>query len=418
YYRSLEFDGLKAISRAEARSYFVSGDTLFRLRSDRIFTPDRLQDSMVALSEVLARQGYRDAVVTTNWVQMNEKSGAVTVRLKVREGLPTYVRSVAVTVVGSDEDDHTSTNRETLHPDKPYSRLWQEDLARHLRAKEYARGYPDAAVEFSALQYETNATRIQVDMAARVGTGPRVRVGRVIYSGNRHTRSSVINSHVTFHPGDWLNPLAAEESRQRLAGLGVFDSVRLHYEDTNAAARNVIYDFKETKPISLSLLAGYGSYEMLRGGLEWEDRNVLGLAHDIRIRGVQSFKSTSGEAQYTVPEVLGENLNAFVKGSGLRREEVSFLRKEYGGSVGVQKYLAPVKTDLGIRYEYEFLNTSELNTTNAGSLGATNARSAAIVIDLSRDRRETPLLPRRGLKLFSKIELAADALGGNVNYQR
>lgn len=417
YYRSIEFDGLHALSPKEARSYFVSDGTLIRLRSDRIFSPARLQNSLAALTQALKRKGYRSASVTTNQVLEDEVSGAVTVKLDVNEGLPTYLRTVAVTVSGPGAKGGTNQS-ETLHPSRPYSLLLQQNIHRRLQDKQFQRGYPDAAVSFEDLSRKTNADRIQLEMAADVKTGPRVRVGKIIYSGNHHTRDSVVKSRMTLHPGDWLNPLAAEESRQRLAGLGVFDSVQLNYEGTNATSRNVIYDFKESKPISLSVLAGYGSYEMLRGGLEFEDRNVLGLAHDIRIRGVQSFKSTSGEGQYTVPEIFGENLNAFVKGSGMRRQEVSFRRKEYGGSVGIQKYLAPLKTDLSIHYDYEFLKTSDLTTTNAGTVGATNARSAAIVIDINRDQRVTPLLPRHGLKVFSRIELAADALGGNVTYQR
>lgn len=416
HYRSITFNGLHAMSPAEARSYFVSANTLIHLRSDRIFSPGHLQNSLTALQQALLRKGYRSATVTTNEVLMNEKSGAVTVKLDIHEGLPTYVRSVAVNIIRP--DGHSATNGETLHPQKRYSRLLMENLAEHLKDNQYALGYPDTAVSFHEVRRETNNARIQLDMKAEVNTGSRVRVGRLIFSGNRHTRTSVIKSRLTLKPGDWLNPLEAENSRQRLAGLGVFDSVQLRYQDTNAAVRNVMYDFKETKPISLSLLAGYGSYDLLRGGLEFEDRNVFGLAHDIRLRGVQSFKSTSGEMQYTVPEVLGENLNLFVKGSGMRRREVSFLRNEYGGSIGIQKYLRPIKTDLNIRYDYQFLNASDLSTTNAGSVGATNARSAAIVIDLNRDQRVTPLLPRHGLKLFAKIELAANALGGNVTYQR
>lgn len=420
YYAGIEFDGLHALSPTEARSYFVGGDTLLRLRSDRIFSPDRLENSLAALRQALMRSGYRDATVTTNEVRLDPSSGAVNVKLDINEGLPTYVRSVAVTVnaPGTASGTNGAPPQETLHPDKPYSLLLREDIAQSLQEVEFKLGYPDTTVSFQDLRRETNAARIDLDLAAEVETGPRVQVGKLEFSGHHLTRDSVIKSRISLAPGDWLNPLAAEASRQRLARLGVFDSVQLRYTGTNSTTRNVVYDFKETKPVSLSVLAGYGSYDMLRGGLEFENRNVLGLAHDLRIRGVQSFKSSSGDGQYTVPEVLGADMNAFVKAFGLRREEISFLRNEYGGSVGIQKYLAPVKTDLSVHYDYEWLKTSDLTTTNAGDVGVTNARSAAIVIDLNHDRRVTPLLPRHGLKLFGTMELAAGALGGNVNYQR
>jgi outer membrane translocation and assembly module TamA len=119
-----------------------------------------------------------------------------------------------------------------------------------------------------------------------------------------------------------------------------------------------------------------------------------------------------------VPEVLGENVNLFLQGSGLRREEVSFTREEYGGSIGIQKRLVPIKTDFTLRYVYEFLNALDLGSTVNNQNGVQEARAASFVIELYRDRRDNPLLPRRGLKLFTTLEIASASLGGNVDYQR
>ncbi len=416
YYESIEIEGIKAIPEREAKSYFVSGDTLIRLRSTRSYNPESLRSSMDALKDALARKGYRSSVVDTNKVTVDPASGEVIVELKVEQGLVTMVRSVSVTVEGIEDD--TGTNFWTLHPDKPYSHLWEQNLARQLQEQQFTNGYPDAAVTFRILQRETNAANIQIDMAARVNVGPRVRVGEVLYSGNKRIRQSVLDSRVELDEGDLLNRIEAERSRQRLARLGIFESVGLRYEQVDATTRNVLYEFKESKPLSLSLLAGYGSYELLRGGLEFEHRNVWGMAHDARLRAIQSFKSSSGDFQYTIPEVFGENLNVFARGAGLRRDEVSFTRKEYGGSVGLQKRLDPIQTHLSAHYDYEFLDASgrKSSDTNRTRLGA--ARSAALVLDLNRDRRETPLMPESGLKLFGKFEAASAALGGNVDYQR
>ncbi|MEO6036572.1 MAG: BamA/TamA family outer membrane protein, partial [Verrucomicrobiota bacterium] len=127
---------------------------------------------------------------------------------------------------------------------------------------------------------------------------------------------------------------------------------------------------------------------------------------------------THGDLLYTVPEVFGENGNLFLQGSGLLREEVSFTRKEYGGSLGIQKPLLPIQTDFALRYDYEFLNALDVESASPNSAAVEEARSAAFVIELNRDRRDNPLLPRRGLKLFNRMEFASAALGGNVDYQR
>ena len=417
YYESLEFVGLTALKETEVRNYFVTGDALLKLHRNRIFSPDLLKDSITALTEALLRKGYRDAVVMTNLVQMDKDSGAVNVKIEVVEGLPTMVRSVEVTVKGNESD--SGTNHWTLRPrKKPYSILWEHSQSLELREQQYAKGYPDTAVQIDVLGTQTNENSIQMDVAAQVDTGERVHIAGIEYKGNKRTRTSVLESRVRLEDGQLLDRNEAEESRQRLARLGVFRSVNLEYEDVDVTNRNVTFDLKEVKPISLSVLAGYGSYELLRGGLEFENRNVMGFAHDLSLRAVQSFKSTSFDGQYTVPEVFGRDLNAYVKGSALRRKEVTFTREEYGGSAGVQKYVEPIKTTFGVYYSYQFLDASSLGGAITNDVGVADARSAAFVVDFNRDRRSTPVLPRTGTRLFGRVEFAAADLGGNVNYQR
>jgi outer membrane translocation and assembly module TamA len=119
-----------------------------------------------------------------------------------------------------------------------------------------------------------------------------------------------------------------------------------------------------------------------------------------------------------VPEIFGADMNGFVSGSGLRREEVTFTREEAGGSVGLQKFLEPIKTDFSVHYDYQFLDAYGLGTANRNDVGVTYARSAAFIFDFNRDQRHTPILPVTGTKLFARLEFAAADLGGNVTYQR
>jgi outer membrane protein assembly factor BamA len=416
HYDSLEIVGAKAIPPRAARRYFVSGDALLKLRADRTFSPARLEASRGALKEALARKGFREAEVTATELKRDPKSGKVAVRIRVEEGPRSIVRAVTVEMEAS--GDIPARPPVTLPVNEPYSPLWQQDFAYRLREEQYAKGFPDAAVQFSTQRRETNTANIEVDLRARVSRGPLVRLGRTRFEGHRRTRPSVLEGRVKLEEGGPLDRLEAEKARQRLARLGVFDRVSLRYDKVDDTTRDAVYELEEGKATSLSVLGGYGSYEKLRGGLEFEHRNVLGLAHAVRLRGIQSFKATSGDGLYTVPEIFLENMNLFARGSGLRREEASFTREEYGGSVGVQKRLAPIQTDLSVRYNYEFLNALDLDTADTNRLGVTEARAAAFVIELTRDRRDNPLWPRRGLKLFSNLELASAGLGGNMDYQR
>jgi len=156
---------------------------------------------------------------------------------------------------------------------------------------------------------------------------------------------------------------------------------------------------------------------MLRGGLEVEQFNVFGLAHHARLRLIQSFKSSSVDYTYNIPELVGRDVDLFFIASALRREEVSFLREEYGGGVGLRRYFEPISSDWSVRYQYQVLNAADAEPGIAAA-GRTFASVGTIITELRHDRRDNPLYPRRGYKVFSNLEIGADYLGGDANYQR
>jgi outer membrane protein assembly factor BamA len=241
-------------------------------------------------------------------------------------------------------------------------------------------------------------------------------LGGVRYEGLVKTRPGVVEGLSELEPGALLNPTQAERGRHRLARLGIFDRVDLSYAPTTGETREVVYDLKESKTVDLSLLFGYGSYELLRGGVELEQRNLFGLAHHSRFRAVQSFKSTSGDYRYTLPEVAGSDASLFFNASGLRRKEISFVREEWGGSLGSQRFFPSIQSDLGLRYNYSLLQADDADADISDT--ARRAWVGSLLLDLKHDRRDNPLVPRRGYKVYSNLELASRALGGQVNFQR
>ena len=209
-----------------------------------------------------------------------------------------------------------------------------------------------------------------------------------------------------------------ERGRNRIARLGVFDSVNVRYDPVDDQTRNVIYQLHEAKTLEFALLLGWGSYEMLRGGFELEERNAWGLAHDVKLKAIQSFKSTSADFRYTIPDLLVEDVDVFVNAAGLRREEISFLRQESGGGAGVHTLLRPLHTDLTVRYDYQLLNAQNAPVDPPSELGVKDTHASSFIIEVTRNRLDNPLSPRSGLKLFGTFEFASASLGGDVDYQR
>jgi outer membrane protein assembly complex protein YaeT len=298
----------------------------------------------------------------------------------------------------------------------PFSQLWLQDYAQALRATNYHRGFPDAAVDAAVARREPSLNQIDVDVESSIRTGPAVNIGSVEFEGNTRTVEAVLHRRVRLDEGGLLDRTQVEEGRQRLLRLGAFESVDLRYVPTNGPRRDVIYSVKEGRQVELSVLAGFGSYELLRGGFEAEMFNIWGRGHQARLRAVQSFRSSSADFNYTMPELVGEDLDVFLNGSGLRREEVDFTREEFGGGLGVHRYFRAVESDISVRYNYQILKARREDFE--ASIGPPSAAVGAFITDWRHDRRDNPLYPRRGYKIFSTLELASKYVAGDVNYSR
>jgi outer membrane protein assembly complex protein YaeT len=415
HYTQLTLDGLGAIPEKEARRYFMETDTLLHPKQGRVYTPEKLRRGVSNLEDILERQGYQEAKAEVAQLNRDDKHGAMRALIHVQQGPRFIVHSVREKFFFQDASAPDQVR--TVFPKQAYSKLWEQDFTQSLKTNEFRHGYPDAAVEITEVARKQDQQRIELDLEAAIQRGPQIRIGAVEFHGQKKTKASLMARRVRVQRGELLDRIKVEEGRYRLAQLGSFETVDLNYKPAADNSRDVEYGVKEGKTLDLSLLFGYGSYELLRAGFEVEQFNLWGLGHHDRLKAVQSFKASSADFTYTVPELVGKDVDLFANASGLRREEVSFTRLEYGGGLGAHKYYKDLATDLSVRYNYQILNAAEVAGIVATE-GATNTTVGAIIADVKHDRRDNPLYPRRGYKIFANVELASDYLGGEVSYER
>lgn len=410
----VEFTGLTAIEARAARGYFRPADVPLVSSDARAYSPGRLRRSAENLQDALQQKGYAEASVRASVTKNDLRTGKVNIAVAVNQGPRWVVTSMRME--GAEGID-VELRRKEQRENEVWSQHVQQDVAERVRRQFYERGYADVRV-----RVEPNPAGLTADgsrsvgVTVRVTPGPKVRLGDVRFDGNRHTKESILRGRVNAEPGDVLNPLTMERSRFRLARLGAFETVDVSYEPPTGEVRDAVFTVRELPRWDASLLAGYGSYELLRGGVELQQTNLLGRAHQSRLILVQSFKSSRGEYTYTVPELFGEAVDGTARVFGLRREEESFLRQEYGGTVGVRRSIPWINAEGRVGYTYQSLSNQE-NRLTTSAVDAENVRVASIDLGLTRDRRDNPLRPRRGYRWFAQVELASEALGGEVDYQ-
>ena len=413
YIDVVEFTGLAVMNPKAARALFRSDSTLFGNTRTNAFSPGRVSRAADALLDELRQRGYMESDVRTE-TAADEQTGKVTVRVQVREG-PRWV--VSDVRYQRDEGDPVKLPLTDAWVGKPWSVTLQEDIREAIRQAYYAKGFPDIGVHVDAEAGDAHGAQKDVLVVATIVPGPPVTVGQVRFKGNEVTRLGVLRRRVSLDTGDPFNPVALERARYRIARLGVFESVDLRYEPEDGSVRDPVFTVREGPRFETNLLMGYGSYEQVRGGVEYRQMNILGFAHQSRLELVHSLKSTSGDFQYTVPELFGESLDGTARLFGLQRREIAFLRQEFGVNMSLKRPVRQISGEVFVGYTFGAYR----NRRNSLSTQATDDRQlnvASVNFGLSGDRRDNALRPRRGYRWSAQIESAEPRLGGQSTYQR
>ncbi|MEZ5276376.1 MAG: BamA/TamA family outer membrane protein [Opitutaceae bacterium] len=415
YFDQISFDGLTRIPESEAIGFFRLTGLLYSSTKDRLYTPAILQRGLFSLAETLRRLGYREAAATASELKIDHETGGVSAVISVREGARTLIGSLEWSI-SSPENPPPQPPVVAMEAEQPYSDLWLQDEALALRQQFYGLGFADTKLDWRIESLTQEEGDREVQVVGEVFTGPVIRLNNVRFVGLERTHLGTVERRTGLLDGAVLNPLELEDARVRLRRLGAFKSVHYRQVPVDEVTRDVVFEMEEGKTMDVSLLFGYGSYEQFRGGIEMGNFNLFGRAHRSRLKLVQSMKSSNADYTYTVPELFGENLDGTFRAYGLRREEISFSRLETGVSAGVRRFVEAIRTDFALSYNFEYLGTEDSLLPPEET--PDDVLAATIRLDLTHDRRDNPLAPTTGYRIYAETETSSRKIGANIDYQR
>lgn len=410
------FEGLEGMEPAQAEMFFRPRAGLFTPDAVRAWSPARVRRGAEQLREALRARGHAEARVEVAEARPDPSTGEVRLAVRVEAGPRWRVRAWRAEVEGG---------APVLggEPDGLLGAVWTrslaQDLAHTLRASYHARGRAEARVRWIAEPAgEAENGERAVTAVARVEPGPAWRLGQTRVEGAARTQAGLMAQRVRLQAGEPYDPQAIDAARLRLARLDVFRRVDAAGVDTaEPGVRDVVFRVAEEPAWQAAWSIGYGSYEQLRGGAELSRGNLWGLAHRDRVELGQSLKASRGEYRYTVPTLFDDTVEGSARVFGLRREEPSFIRREYGGGVEAARDVPLIDARGTAGLSYEVLRADDVEF-GAPTGEATETAVTALQLGLTRDRRDNPVRPRSGRRWSVRSETALPELGGEARYER
>ena len=302
--------------------HFGVGDLIFRKKD--------VDNAINSITTAYVLHGYQRVLVGPATLKWNDAKDKVRISIPVVEG-PQFTFSNVNTETITDDSNISKENiRKCLgftklagtpfHPRHLRGRIGK--IRRTLNDLGYLNAHVDGNYTFDADTHTASANII-------IKPGPQFLFNDLIIQGKPLTRMSIFEYYTRrlVHKKS-ISYYRIEESISYLYRIGVFESIRWkriiksHNNDGTVNA-DIMLDVKELPRNYVDFTLGYGSYELLRTGLTYHNRNLFGVGLDGEIGYDLSMKSQRLEGRLFFGEYY-RNSFLILQSSWEEREEPSF----------------------------------------------------------------------------------------------
>src|SRR6266576_1488678 len=422
--RRIAFEGNEHFSERVLRKQMKTrGKTLISFvdKSGRL-DETQLQQDLDKLREWYQNHGYIDVEIK-DVRKAHSGNGPIIITIVIAEGPQYHVGKIAV----SGEKAATEANIRALLKMKEGSVYSPKAL--HDDAKAIADAYGSGGyVDLVVLPEGTPAGPARIDVHYKIEEGDRSFLQRVNIAGNTRTKDKVIRREVLLAPGDVFNTVRVDTTKKRLENLGYFSKVETYPEDTEIAGRkdlDILVQEKRTG--SLTFGGGFSTIDQLVGFAELTQGNFdlmnwpafTGAGQKFRLRLQYGTQRKDFVLSLTEPYFLDRRLSL---GGQLFFSEATYLstvydQRNYGFAIELRKPInAYMYATLGYRLQGIDIYNVSLGASDVIQQAKGSTLESEILTSLVYDRRDNPLLTRRGQRVTLSPYLAGGFLGGDTQF--
>jgi translocation and assembly module TamA len=274
-------------------------------------------------------------------------------------------------------------------------------------------GHPLATVTQDNI-IANHRTRI-LDVSLGVDPGPAADFGRVVVVGTDRVNPVLVERRAGIEPGTIYSSDVTKRAEKRLRDLGVFESVRVitpDHLDPNGTIP-VTIEVGEQKRHVIGVGGYYSNTEGLGANVYWMNRNLFGGAEQLLLSASVSsvFEGAFDEPDYRVeatfrkPAVIGPMTDFTLRTATYRETTDAYRVTANEFETGLVQTFSDSLTG-GLNLEIEQSHFDQAVEKEDDYLLAT------LTASLDWDRRDNPLNPTKGFRVYGEVAPAYDFLNG------
>ena len=419
--RRVIFEGNTHFSdKALRKQMKVRGKTLIAFidKSGRL-DEVQLQQDIGAIKEYYQNHGYIDVEVKD--VRKERQAGPLILTIAIEEGPQYHVGRMTFSGYTKTTEDRLRKVLKMKEGDV-YSPKQLHDDAKAIADAYGSGGYVDLLV----VPQGTPNGPARIDVAYKIEEGNRSFVQRINIVGNTRTKDKVIRREVLIAPGDVFNTVRVDVTKKRLENLGYFAKVETYPEDAGVPGRkDLIIQVEEKRTGSLSFGGGFSTVDQLIVFAELTQGNFdlmnwpgfTGAGQKFRARVQVGTQRRDLVIAVTEPYFLDRRLSL---GGQAFFSEANYLssvydQRNFGFSVEARK---PLNSFMYVTLGYRLEEIDIFNVQAGVSQDIRDQEGSRLKSTVSNslvfDRRDNPLLTRRGQRIALSPFVSGGFLGGDT----
>jgi outer membrane protein insertion porin family len=411
-----------------------------------------LKQSADNLTAYYREKGYEDAKVTSQAADHDHK---IDVGFNIVEGQQTLVDQIRITGNGNVPENQLAAPKGfQLKAGGPFSPRALSNDRNRIAASYLDRGYLNADVKTEVTRYPGNPHHVNVTYA--ITEDQLVRVSKVLYLGQNHTRLSLVEKSANLPSESPMRRDQLMAAQSRLYDLNMFDwsSVGPKKPITDQTEEDELVKVHEAKRNELTYGFGFevshrggnvptgtvavpggaptiglGSnqiaadqaiYASPLGSVELSRRNMRGLGETASGSILLSRLDQKAIISYLQPHFFGSSWNSVASVSIERTTENPLFAASLGDASFQLGRLLQRKTNtrLQLRYDFNKTNLAQLLVPELVLPQDRNIHLSTFSATLIRDTRDKPLDAHKGRLENLTLSISPSALGSSVNFAK
>ncbi len=384
-----------------------------RLQRTLPFVANDIKEGIDLLYRYYVAEGFLDAKVDPPQYTYHNAENRVDVTIPIHEGRQYFFGQVAFT-------GQRIYPAETLRGQikdllkQPYTEARLDDIPRRLEAYFKARGYYD--IKVSATGNPEAAGNGHVPVEVMVVPGPVYHFGEVSVTGLTRLHSSFVRNRFTRLAGKTYSPDVLDEKFRALMKTGLFNVLQIKPVPAGESLLHLDISAEEAKSKEFGISLGYGTYEGLIGGLQFQERDLFGTGRPITFSVEVSQRGYKGEILYEDPFFLDTDIDFTNRLSALTFDYDGYSKFEIGDRIQLLRKLTK-QYEVGLVFAARHVKIISASIRN-DLLGDTNYFIDSIGFTQTLDLRTNPLVSPRGFVAKNTFDAATSALGSEVQLVR